>query len=79
MKVGMELEFISEELSRNIEFFTTDYDDMLAVEDLLCDDGGETTWTGLAGCYFAEHGSGGVPKRCPLPSMTTVFSKEVIL
>jgi len=36
-EISMELEFISEEFSRNVEFLTTDYDDMLTVENLFCD------------------------------------------
>jgi hypothetical protein len=37
-EVCMELEFISEEFSRDVKVFTTDYDDMLTIENLFCDD-----------------------------------------
>ena len=69
----MELEFVSEELSRDVEVLATDYNDMLTVENLLGDGRGKTTW------LLAMHRDvAGVPRRCPLPSMTMVFSKEVI-
>jgi hypothetical protein len=38
----MELEFVPEELSGNVEILATDYDNMLTVEDLFCDGRGET-------------------------------------
>jgi hypothetical protein len=38
----MELEFIPEEFAGDVEILTTDYDDMLTVEDLFCDGRGET-------------------------------------
>jgi len=41
----MELEFIAEEFSRDVDVFTTDYDDMLSIEDLFGDCGGKTTCT----------------------------------
>ena len=44
-EVCMELEFITEEFSRDVDVFTTDYDDMLSIEDLFGDCGGKTTWT----------------------------------
>jgi hypothetical protein len=40
----MELEFISEEFSRDIEILTADYNNVLTVENLFGDSGGETTW-----------------------------------
>ena len=70
----MELEFISEEFSGNIEILATDYDDMLTIENLFGDNGGETTCSISLVNMNRE-----IPKRCPLPSMTTVFSKVVML
>jgi hypothetical protein len=43
-KIGMELEFISEKLSRDVEILATDHDDMLTIEDLFCDSRGKTAW-----------------------------------
>lgn len=40
----MELEFVSEELSRDVEILAADYNDMLTVEDLFGDGRGKTTW-----------------------------------
>lgn len=74
VEVGMELEFISEEFSRDVEFLTADYDDVLTIENLLGDNGGESTWS----CYKTVIKRRALPKRCPLPSITTVFSKVVI-
>jgi hypothetical protein len=33
----MKFEFVSEEFSGDVELLTADYDDMLAIENLLCD------------------------------------------
>jgi hypothetical protein len=44
-EVCMELEFVAEEFSRDVDVFTTDYDDMLSIEDLFGDCGGKTTCT----------------------------------
>jgi len=41
----MELEFVAEKFSRDVDVFTTDYDDMLSIEDLFGDCGGKTTCT----------------------------------
>jgi len=73
----MELEFVSEELAGDVEVLAADDNDMLAVEDLLGDSRGKTTWL-LAVLAETEMEKGDAPRRCPLPSMTTVFSKEVI-
>lgn len=54
----MELEFVSEELARDVELFAADYDDVLAIEDLLGDNGGEST------CRVSKmHRTGEIPKR----------------
>ena len=42
-EVGVEFEFISEEFSGNVEVLATDYNDMLSIENLFCDGGGETS------------------------------------
>ena len=68
----MEFEFVSEEFARDIEFLTADYNDVLPVENLFGDGRGETTWACERGIRRI------IPRRCPLPSMTTVFSKVVI-
>ena len=44
-EIGVELEFIAKEFSRNVEIFATDYDDVLTIEELLGDGGGKTTCT----------------------------------
>ena len=69
----MELEFISEKFSRDIEVLATDHNDVLTVENLFCNSRGKTTWE-LVHWQSRWY----LPRRCPLPSMTTVFSKEVI-
>ena len=76
VEVGMELEFISEEFSRDVEFLAADYDDVLTIENLFGDNGCKSAWHRSATDDMAWRE---VPKRCPLPSMTTVFSKVVIL
>ena len=43
-EVGVELEFVSEELSRDVEVLAADHDDVLPVEDLFGDGRGKTTW-----------------------------------
>jgi hypothetical protein len=48
VEVGMELEFVSEELARDVELFAADYDNVLAIENLLGDNGGEST----CGCQY---------------------------
>jgi hypothetical protein len=73
MKVGVKLEFISEEFSRDIQILTTDNNNMLAIENLFGDNRCKTTWHIRLSCILD------IPKRWPLPSMTTVFSKEVIV
>ena len=47
-EVCMKLEFIAEEFSRDVDVFTTDYDDMLSIEDLFGDCGGKTTCTQIS-------------------------------
>ena len=69
----MELEFVSEELSGDVEVLAADNNDMLTVQNLLGDSRGKTTWL-LAICTDVRS----MPRRFPLPSMTMVFSKEVI-
>jgi hypothetical protein len=69
----VELDFVSEELSGDVEVLAADNNDMLTVENLLGDSRGKTTCL-LAMCTDVAS----VPRRCPLPSMTMVFSKEVI-
>jgi hypothetical protein len=39
----MELELVSEELARDVEFFAADYDNVLPIENLLGDNRGEST------------------------------------
>jgi hypothetical protein len=46
----MELEFVSEELARDVELFASDYDDVLAIENLLGDNRGEST----CGCQYGK-------------------------
>ena len=58
VEVGMELEFVSKELARDVELFTADYDDVLAIEDLLCDNGGEST------CECQHNGNGVEERMC---------------
>ena len=43
-EVRMELEFVSEEFSRDIEFLTTDNDNVLTIENLFCNSRGKTTY-----------------------------------
>jgi hypothetical protein len=43
-KICMELEFVSEKFSRDIEILATDHNDVLTVENLFCNSRGKTTW-----------------------------------
>jgi len=52
VEVGMEFEFVSEKFSRDVEFLAADYDDVLSIEDLLGDNGGEPACTRSATEYI---------------------------